>query len=201
MSIAGGIDKAFYAGASINCTAIQVFTHSNRQWAAKDLTKENIATIKQAQKETEIEHVVVHASYLVNLGSATADIVKKSQHALEKELALCELLGFPFLVLHPGAGLTDQKACIKQISNALNEVLEKSTGSTKVLFEIMAGQGSSVGYTFEQLAELKSGISHKNRIGFCIDTCHLWAAGYDFSTKRGIMPYGRNLTPSLGTII
>src|SRR5262245_30663506 len=120
MSIAGGIDKAFLAGASIDCTAIQVFTHSNRQWAIKDLSKEAIDAVKNAQAQTGIEHVLVHASYLINLGSTTAHIAKKSAITLAKELQHCADLSFPYLVLHPGSGIADKKACMDQIGGLIN---------------------------------------------------------------------------------
>ena len=165
MSIAGGIDKAFYRGASIECTAIQIFTHSNRQWAIKDISKEMVVAVAQAKKETGIEHILVHASYLINLGSATAATLKKSKAALEAELKHCEDLSLPFLVLHPGSGNPDENACMQQISESLNEVLELSSNKVTILLEIMAGQGTSVGYTFEQLAHIRKGVREKkNRI-------------------------------------
>ncbi len=198
MSIAGGIDKAFYSGSSINCTAIQLFTHSNRQWAMKPISDKIIAATNQAQKETGINHVIVHASYLVNLGSATAETVKKSSIALGKELQNCSSLSFPYLVLHPGAGISDKKACMKQISEGINEVFHEVDTSTMILLEIMAGQGTSVGSSFEQLAEIKSGVRNKKRIGFCIDTCHLWAAGYDFSTEKGYHKVWKEFDDILG---
>lgn len=198
MSIAGGIDKAFYAGASIDCTAIQVFTHSNRQWAIKDLSKEAIAATKNAQKETGIQHVLVHASYLINLGSVTKGIVKKSAVALAKELQHCTALSFPYLVLHPGSGITDKKACMDQISSLINEIFDEVDSSTTILLELMAGQGTSVGANFEELAYLKSKIRAKKRIGVCIDTCHLWAAGYDFSTEKGYHKVWKEFDSVLG---
>lgn len=198
LSIAGGIEKAFYAGASIDCTALQIFTHSNRQWAIKDISQQTIEATKEAQKETGIKHVLVHASYLINLGTASADTYKKSLNALEKELEHCSALSFPYLVLHPGSGLANPQACMKQISEAINEVLHKTKSSTTILLEIMAGQGTSVGRNFEQLAEIKSGIHEKKRIGFCIDTCHLWAAGYDFSTEKGYHKVWKEFDDILG---
>ena len=152
MSIAGGIDKAFYAGASIDCTAIQVFTHSNRQWAIRDLSKDVITASKEAQKKTGIQHVLVHATYLINLGSADAQTVKKSMVALQKELRRCSELGFPYLVLHPNGSMSDRKASMKQISACIDEVFDQTDTSTTILLEIMAGQGNSVGANFDELA-------------------------------------------------
>ncbi len=185
MSIAGGIDKAYYNGASIGCTAIQFFTHSNRQWAMKPLDEESINNTALAQKETGINHAVVHASYLINLGSSSTDIVKKSLTTLVKELERCEELNIAHLVLHPGAGMSNATACMDQISTGINEALDQAESNTTIALETMAGQGTQVGYRFEQLAYMKSNINKKSRIGFCIDTCHIWAAGYDFSTQKG----------------
>ena len=184
MSGAGGLEQAFYRAASINCTAMQLFTHSNRQWHMKDLTESTQIAWVKAQKETGIEHVMVHASYLINLGSVSTETVQKSRDMLTKELEQCHQLSIPLLVLHPGGGQTDPTICIDQIANGINEVFERESGSTKILLETMAGQGTQVGYRFEQLAELAHKIDNKKRIGFCVDTCHIWAAGYDISTEE-----------------
>lgn len=184
MSIAGGLDQALLRGASIGCTAIQIFTHSNRQWAVKKLTQENIDAFINTQKQTGITHVVVHASYLINLGSKSAITVKKSVQTLQEELTRCNELGIPYLVLHPGSGLTPAQDCIKQIAQYIDEILDNVSGSSMILIENMAGQGSSVGYTFEQLASCRSLVKNKKRVGFCFDTCHGWTSGYDFSTEK-----------------
>ncbi len=183
MSIEGGVDQALYRAASINCTAMQIFTHSNRQWHMKTLEESAQTAWQDAQKETGIEHVVVHASYLINMGSLSSETVKQSRALLKKELENCHTLSIPFLVLHPGGGQKDATASIDQIAEGINEAFEES-GSTMILLETMAGQGTQVGYRFEQLAELASKVHNKKRIGFCIDTCHIWAAGYDISTEK-----------------
>ena len=154
MSGAGGLEQAFYRAASINCTAMQLFTHSNRQWQMKDLAESTQIAWFKAQKETGIEHVMVHASYLINLGSVSIETVQKSRDMLRKELEQCRQLSIPFLVLHPGGGQKDASTCIDQIADGINEVFERQSGSTKILLETMAGQGTQVGYRFEQLAEL-----------------------------------------------
>lgn len=197
LSIAGGIDKAFYAGASIGCTALQIFTHSNRQWAIKDLSQDSIEAVKKAQQETGIKHPFVHASYLINIGSEKPAIAKKSAVTLVKELQRCSELNIPYLILHPGSGGTDKKATITQISTIINEVLDHEAHTT-ILIELMAGQGNSVGATFEELALMKKGIRKKKRIGFCIDTCHLWAAGYDFSDEKGYHKVWKEFNTILG---
>jgi deoxyribonuclease IV len=184
MSIAGGIDQAFIRGHSIGCTTIQIFTHSNRSWRFKDLTEETIQDVKKAQSFTGITKTLAHASYLINFASSSAETVKKSRETLGKELIQCEQLSIPYLVLHPGTGTKDIQEAIQKISDAINSVLDHTPGTTLLLLETMAGQGSSVGYRFEQLAALRNLIHNKKRVGVCFDTCHVWAAGYPFATEK-----------------
>lgn len=184
MSIAGGVEQAIYKGASINCTAIQIFTASNRQWSSKEFDSLSVEKFKKAQEETNLTHVISHASYLINLGSESSEIVKKSIVALYQELIRCKQLDIKYLVLHPGAGIKDLQKSIKQIAEGISKVLSNFDGSTMILLETMAGQGTSVGNTFEQLALLRSLVEEKKRIGVCFDTCHAWAAGYDFSSPE-----------------
>lgn len=183
MSIAGGLEKSLYRGASIGCTAIQIFSHSNRQWIIKDITIDQINQFEQAKKDTNIYDIIVHASYLINLGSKTLETRKKSLDALDKELIRCEQLNIPYLVLHPGSGTQDTRACCNQIIESINELFQQKKYKTTLLLENMAGQGSSVGTTFEQLGYMINNIDYKN-VGVCFDTCHAYAAGYDFSTQE-----------------
>lgn len=182
MSIAGGLYKAFDKAASINSTAMQIFTHSNRQWRFKDIPKEDIEKFKEAQKETSIIPVV-HASYLINLCSENSEVHEKSRAALEKELYVAEELGINYVVLHPGYS-TDAKKGLEKLANDTNKILDKIGKKTAILFENMAGQKNAVCSSFEELATLYSKIEHKTRVGFCLDTCHAWAFGYDFSTAE-----------------
>jgi deoxyribonuclease IV len=181
MSIAGGIENAYLAAATIECTALQFFTHSNRQWAAKPLSEESIKKTITAQKQTHITHTIVHASYLINLASATPETRMKSKQLLELELKNCSDLTIPYLVLHPGSN-PDLQEGIKLISEALNEL--QGSSPTTILLETMAGQGSQVGYRLEHLGAIREGCHHKSKVGYCADTCHLWASGYDFSDKK-----------------
>jgi deoxyribonuclease-4 len=184
MSIAGGIENAYVRAASIQCTAVQYFTHSNRQWKVKDLAAETVTAVKKARSETEITHDMVHASYLINVASSSSETCKKSYTMLGMELEHCAELGIKHLVLHPGSRSETQEG-LSMISTAINELFELHSLPTMILLEITAGQGTQLGHTFEQLATIKEGITDKRRIGFCIDTCHLWAVGYDFSTEKG----------------
>lgn len=183
MSIAGGLHKAFARGESINCNAMQIFTKNNRQWQAKPLTQDNINTFKTAAKNSTIKHIVVHASYLINIGSPDSIMAQKSTHALAQELQRCEQLGIKYLILHPGSHLkSEENICLDQIASNIDAVLGKLPGKSMILIENMAGQGSNVGYTFKQLATIYKQIKKKKRVGFCFDTCHAFAAGYDFQS-------------------
>jgi deoxyribonuclease-4 len=184
MSIAGQISLAIERGESIQCSAIQVFTKSNRQWHAKELNESDIQSFKDAWKKSSIQSIVAHASYLLNIGSANHELEKKSVDALEIEFKRCASLDIPYLVIHPGSHTnTDEEMCIARISKNIDKTLSKIPHCS-ILIETMAGQGSQVGYTFEQLAQIIKHSTHKNRIGVCFDTCHAFVAGYDFRTEK-----------------
>lgn len=186
MSIADGIEKSIERARSIDCTCMQIFTKSNRQWYAKPLLKEDIIAFKMAIKENpSIKSIAVHASYLINIGSSDKELNKKSVDALDLELKRCIALSIPYLILHPGScGTANLKECIERIAHNIDNVLENNPGHTMILLENMGGQGTVVGHTFEQLAEIFQKIKHKKRIGFCFDTCHAFVAGYDFRDKK-----------------
>lgn len=185
MSVAGGYENAIIAGQSIDCSVIQIFTKSNRQWAAKPISQEAADLFKQTLQTSSIESVSAHASYLINIGSADPQLYKKSIDALIDELHRCQTLGIPYLVLHPGNHGTDTpESALSRIAAALDQVFNIFDGTTMVLLENMAGQGNTVCYTFEQLAHVRKLASPKEHIGFCFDTCHAFAAGYDFRTPE-----------------
>ena len=199
MSVAGGYDQALKKGASIGCTAIQLFTKSNRQWYAKPITQEDARKFKDVQKESAMYCVVAHASYLINLGAPHKATEEKSIQALIDELERCELLGIPFLVMHPGSlGTISKEEGSKQISNNLDVALAQANSTTMILLETMAGQGSSFGSSFQELASLYTQSTHKNRIGFCFDTCHAFAAGYDISTEASYKQVWQQFDDILG---
>jgi deoxyribonuclease IV len=184
MSISGKIELAIERGESIGCTAIQIFTKSNRQWHAKPLTEDETDAFKKAWKSSSIRSVIAHASYLINIGSANEELEQKSVAALKLEMERCTALGVPYLVLHPGSHTnTNLELCIDRISKNINKLLANTSHCT-ILLENMAGQGSSIGGTFEQLAQIIKHVDDKKRIGICFDTCHAFAAGYDFRTKK-----------------
>lgn len=186
LSISKGLDDVFRQADELSCTTIQLFTKSGRQWHAKPLADEEIATFKAAHKAHNSMPLVAHASYLINIGSPDATLAHKSTAALAEELERCEQLGIHYLVLHPGSHRdTDTEACLERVAHNLMTALHKIPGSAMILLETMAGQGSTVGSTFEELGTILKKTNHNPRLGICLDTCHVFAAGYDFTTSEG----------------
>lgn len=185
MSIEGGFHRALERGVSIGCTVLQIFTKSNRQWHAKPISTEEADLFKKKQKEYNISTVVAHASYLINLASDKEATRNRAVGALVSELDRCQMLGIPFLVLHPGSHIKQgEEKGIELVAAGINEALQKSKSKTIILLETMAGQGSSLGTTFEQIALIKKGVLSSERIGVCLDTCHIFVAGYNLSSKE-----------------
>jgi deoxyribonuclease-4 len=186
-SAAGGLHNALIEGKKIGATTIQLFTSNQRRWDSKPLTEEAIDIWKQTVEETGIKKIMSHDSYLINMGSPNPEILAKSQSAFKEELERCLQLEIDFLNFHPGAATDgDVDGCLDRIVESLLQ-LESLTdrGPTKLLLETTAGQGSSVGYRFEQIAYIVDRVKKRVPIGVCIDTCHIFAAGYDIRTKEG----------------
>jgi len=181
MSIAGGVENAVLRGHDVGCEAIAMFTKNNNQWKAKKLTQEDADKFNAALIETGIKPVVAHTSYLINIASPAAPLWKKSIAALEDELMRCEMLGIPYLVLHPGSHM--KKGIdygIQRGAEAFNRIHEKLPNlRVMTLLEHTAGQGTNLCCTFEEVAKLRELIVDKKRIGVCVDSCHLFAAGFD----------------------
>jgi deoxyribonuclease IV len=185
MSIAGGAFNAFLDGEKLGCTTIQIFTKSSNQWRAKELGEDELTRYHAEQKRTGISPVIAHDSYLINLGSPDEALLTKSREAFAIELERCEKLKIPYLVTHPGAHMGQgEEEGLKKIAASLDWVFEH-TGEfkSKAALESTAGQGTSLGYRFEQLARIIELSSHPERIKVCIDTCHIFAAGYDISNE------------------
>ena len=187
MSIAGGVGNALLAGKKIQCDAIQIFTKSSRQWAAKPYTEEEIGQYRTNRKDTGIATVIAHDSYLLNLGSPDVELRKRSIAAFIDELERCEVLGVTNLVAHPGAHVgAGELAGIKTIAKSLDEAHKACPGyQTKVTLEITAGQGSNLGYRFEQIAHIIDATHESERLRVCFDTEHAFAASYDLRTDEG----------------
>jgi deoxyribonuclease-4 len=187
MSISGGVELAPLRGRDVGCACIQIFTKSNMQWAARPLAEKEIAAFKLNCARTGIAPVVAHNSYLINLGAPDAALAKKSFDSFLMELERCRALGLPAIIAHPGSHTGAGEAeGLRRIGNAVNELIERTSGSpVRLLLETTAGQGSNLGYRFEQLAEIMEGVREKSRVGVCLDTCHVFAAGYDIRTEDG----------------
>ena len=187
MSIAGGVGNALLDGKKVDCDAIQIFTKSSRQWASKPYTKEEIEQFRTNQKETGITTVIAHDSYLLNLGSPDDGLRKRSVAAFIDELERCETLGVTNLIAHPGAHVGAGEAeGIKTIAKSLDEVHKACPGyKTRITLEITAGQGSNLGYRFDQIANMIDATKENDRLRVCFDTEHAFAAGYDIRTKDG----------------
>ncbi len=181
MSIAGGVEQAVLRGESVGCEAIAMFTKNNNQWKAKSLTSEDADRFHAALLDTGIHPVVAHTSYLINLASPNTVLWKKSIAAMEDELARAELLGIPYLVLHPGSHMgKGVDYGVQRVAEAFNRIHEKLPNlRVMTLLEHTAGQGTNLGSTFEQIAQLRRLVATSTRVGVCLDTCHLFAAGFD----------------------
>lgn len=188
VSAAGGVENAPGRANEIGAKAFALFTKNQRQWEAKPLSEENIEGFQQQVEEFgfSLDHIMPHDSYLINLGHPEQAQLEKSRNAFLDELQRCEQLGIRLLNFHPGSHLEkiSKEECIKRNAESVNWALERTEGVTAV-FENTAGQGTNMGFRFEQLAAMIDGVDDKERVGVCIDTCHAYAAGYDLSTREG----------------
>ena len=184
MSIAGGVDKAIDRAESVGCEAVQIFTKNNNQWKARPIPAEQAERFQARLEETGIGPVVAHDSYLINLASSDDALWEKSTEAFRVELERCETLGIPYLVAHPGSHTgAGEDAGLRRVAEALNRLHDELPGyRVRTLLETTAGQGTALGATFEQLARITADLRAPERVGYCFDTCHVFAAGYDLRT-------------------
>ncbi len=183
-SISGGLYKALEQAGTLGCSTVQIFTKNNRSWNEPSITPEIVAQFITTKKQQNIQIIVSHASYLINLASARPHVRHSSLHALKEELSRSSLLGIDYVVLHPGSYADHSfNDGINYLIEGCNRALENNH-STILLLETMAGQGSSIGRKFEELAMILEKIEHKERIGICLDTCHIFAAGYSLATDE-----------------
>lgn len=188
VSAAGGVDKAVGRGADIGCECIQIFTRNQRSWKSKPLGDDEIAAFRQQRDETGIGPVMSHASYLINLAAPDDEIFQRSRQALGEELARCHALGIELLNFHPGAHKdSGTEAGIARIASALNALCRDfpQTRSVTIVLENVAGQGTTVGRTFEELGAILDLLDEPERFGVCLDTAHAFAAGYALHTESG----------------
>jgi len=187
MSIAGEVGEAFNRGKQVGCECIQIFTKSSRQWASKAYSNEEIETFKRNRIESGIKTVIAHDSYLVNLGAPDEAMRLKSIKGLIDELHRCEALGVPTLVAHPGAHVgSGIENGIRTIAKSIDKAHAACKGfKVNIALEITAGQGSTLGHTFEQMAQIFDAVVENERLRLCFDTEHAFAAGYDLRTPEG----------------
>jgi len=187
-SAAGGVHNALYHGQRIGATTIQFFTANQRQWKAKEYSREQIDLWFEALEETGLKKVMSHDSYLINLGAPNPENLEKSRTAFIQEIQRCAALEITFLNFHPGSALKEEpQLCLDRICESLLMMEPHLEGcKTRLLLESTAGQGSNLGYSFEQLGYILNNVKEKIRIGVCIDTCHSFAAGYDLRTKEAL---------------
>ncbi|MCU7830256.1 MAG: deoxyribonuclease IV [Candidatus Thiodiazotropha sp. (ex Myrtea sp. 'scaly one' KF741663)] len=187
VSASGGVQNAPLNAQAIGARAFALFTKNQRQWRAKPLTMESIEAFRENLQAADINtrHVLPHDSYLINLGHPEPEGLEKSRNAFLEEMQRCEQLGLSLLNFHPGATLRkiDETKSLRLVADSINWVLEQTEGVTAVI-ENTAGQGSTLGYCFEHLAEIIDSVEDKSRVGVCLDTCHTFVSGYDLRTAE-----------------
>ena len=188
VSASGGVEMAPANANEIGAKAFALFTKNQRQWKSPALTKKSIEEFKAnvAKFGFSPDHILPHDSYLINLGHPEEEGLAKSREAFEDEMKRCEQLGIRLLNFHPGShlGKIDPEQSLLRIAESINIALDKSKGVTAVI-ENTAGQGTNLGFRFEQLAFIIANVEDKSRVGVCLDTCHSYAAGYDLKTRDG----------------
>ena len=200
MSIAGGVDKAVERGASIGCSALQIFTKSTSQWAARPLPAEEAERFRDSVRRSGMTHVVAHDSYLINLCSPDDRLWRRSIEACALELERCARLHVPWLVTHPGGHLGEgEEFAVRRMAEAIDAVHDRVPAQEASLaLETTAGQGTIIGYRFEQIAAVIARTRDPGRVGVCLDTCHVFAAGYDLRTPAGYAEMMRRFDGEIG---
>ena len=187
MSIAGGVSRAVDRAAIQGCETLQIFTKNGSRWQAAPIDPAEALTFRRRVDETGMTPVVSHASYLINLATAVPALRAQSIEAFTDELVRADLLGLDGVVLHPGTCTSgSEEDGLRRIGEAIHAVFQEHPhGSARVLLEHTAGQGRTLGYRFEQLAAILDHLHGSPRVGICLDTCHLLAAGYDIASADG----------------
>jgi len=191
VSVAGGLQNAIHWALEIEADTFQMFSKNQRQWIAKPLTDEDIEAFKTPLSQTNLGPLMIHDSYLINMGSPDEEKGKRAQIAFLEEYKRCEALGVAYLNFHPGShthpkkDMRDDKQtrneALERIAQHMNKTLEKTKGyESKLVIENAAGQGTNVGIKFEEIKYIIDNIDDKKRVGVCIDTQHAWASGYDW---------------------
>ncbi len=186
MSIAGGYHRAIERAVAAGCQCVQVFTRNCSQWRIKDITHEEALRFRKAFGDSQLSHTVAHDSYLINLASPDDALWRRSVDMFVEELRRADLLGIPLVVTHPGAYTSgSEELGLRRIIRAVNEI-HRRTGKLRAqcVLETTAGQGTALGWQPEQLAEILHRVRQPDRLGFCFDTCHVFAAGFPMGSRR-----------------
>lgn len=199
-SIAKGLDQAIYTAHGYGCPTLQIFTKNSSSWKEKTLSRTDIDTFRAAREDTGMGAIASHTSYLINLSAKEAKKRRQSRSALYNEMIRCMEIDIDFVVLHPGSHMgRGDKHGIEAIADGINRVLKKlPTTGIRLLLETTAGQGTGVGHTFEQLAAILGKIKRQEAVGVCLDTCHIFAAGYDIRTKAAYRGTFRKFSDVIG---
>ena len=186
MSIAGGYHNAVLAAQKYGCPVVQLFTKNSNQWLGKEITDEDVRAFRQAYKQAHLRLALAHDSYLINMASPDEALYRRSVEAFVIELQRAERLGLRYLVTHPGSPCTDDaEGGLKRVAGALDEVHQRCPDfRVRVLLETTAGQGYSLGRRFEDLARILELVKEPDRLGVCLDTCHVFAAGYALAPEK-----------------
>ena len=200
MSIAGGMHRAIERASSIQCRAMQIFVKNNMQWFARPLTREEIRAFREHPDRRRLAAVFAHANYLINLAAINPQFHANSLRALSEELTRADQLGLPFLVLHPGAHLGEgEEAGLEKVVVSIDRIFAKIPKvKTRIALETTAGQGSSLGHTFEHLAHIIVRVREPERLCVCLDTAHVFAAGFDLTTEAGTRKMFREFDRTIG---
>ncbi|MGC9260145.1 MAG: deoxyribonuclease IV [Phycisphaerae bacterium] len=187
LSVAGGLYKAVVEAQNLGLRTVQIFTRNQQRWASPPLSPEVIAQFRAAVVKAKFSCTVAHDSYLTNLAAGNEELRQKSIQSFASELQRCQQLGIQYLVTHAGAhGGAGESEGLARIVASLRKVLELDPhGSTIICLETTAGQGTSLGWRFEHLRDIFTGVPNADRLGSCVDTCHIFAAGYDIATPDG----------------
>jgi len=188
-STAGGVHNALLEGQAIGCTTVQLFTSNQRQWKARSLSQEDVDLFHRTSSETGLSHIMSHASYLINLGAPDDELLLKGRNALREEVIRSLQLGISYITIHPGSAVQGPiEQCLERVVESLLSVKDLFSKKTdlQILVETMPGQGSQIGHSFEEIRYIVHQLKDSIPIGVCMDTCHIFAAGYDIRTKTAL---------------
>src|SRR5881398_2138503 len=200
MSIAGGVNLAIERARSIDCTAMQIFVKNNMRWFARPLTRDEIRTFLEHQQRSELLSIFAHANYLINLAATNGQFHANSIRSLSEELVRADQLELPFLVLHPGAHLgAGEEAGLEKVVESINRVFRKIPKvKARIALETTAGQGSCLGHRFEQISCVINNVCEPERLCVCLDTAHIFAAGYDIDSEIAVKKTFREFDRVIG---